>query len=102
MSGSSASPMRSVVWAWTPAPNETSNTTVAANKRINFIKILSRSNACRRQCIHYTNPGDSGSFRPAAECRHKFLQRRRKGAIGGNDGLGRGQFGRAVAGGGVP
>src|SRR4051795_8365756 len=100
MSGSSASPMRSVVWAEAPAVKESSSAAAVIAKRKIFIAPSS--------CLHrrwrrsdYINPANACTFRAAAEGRHQFFQHRRKTAIGRDDGLGRRQFRGAVAGGGM-
>src|SRR4051812_20576483 len=101
-SGSSASPIRSVDWAWTLAANGSSSAAAVITKRRSFIVVIpistlrySRPGAC------LINPGAAHTFRAATEGSDQFFQRRRKPAVGRNDIVGRRQFRRAVTGGGV-
>src|ERR1700682_3970485 len=100
MSGSSASPMRSVVWARAPAVREKSSPAAITAKR-KFLIALSPCLHRRWRRPDYTNPATACTFRATAEGCDQFFQHRRKTAIGRDDCLGRRQFRRAVAGGGV-
>src|SRR4030088_2186410 len=100
ISGSSASPMRSVVWAKAPAVKESSSAAAVIAKRKSFIALFPSLHRRWRRS-DYINPVNACTFRAAAEGRHQFFQHRRKAASGRDDGLGRRQFRGAVAGGGM-
>jgi hypothetical protein len=72
---------------------------MAAKRRI-FIDWFPSSNA-RPRGLDYINPGGPGYFCVTAEGRDQPFQRRRKPAIGGDDGVSRRQLRRAVTGGGM-
>src|SRR5690242_162940 len=92
MSGSSARPMRSVVWANAPAWKDSNSAAVATAKRIIFIArvpfVLSRPD--------YSNPATCRSFLRKAEGGDQLLQRWRESAIVRHDTLGRRQFRHAM------
>src|SRR5882724_9250265 len=100
MSGSSASPMRSVVWAGAPAVRERSSAAAVTAKR-KILIALSPYLHRRWRRPDYINPATACTFRAAAEGRHQFFQHWRKTAIRRDDCLGRRQFRGAVAGGGM-
>src|SRR3981081_2474933 len=92
ISGSSASPMRSVVWAKAPAVKESSSAAAVIAKRKSFIVLFPYLHRRWRRS-NYINPVNACTFRAAAEGRHQFFQHRRKAAaIGRDDGLGRRPF----------
>src|SRR5258707_4086872 len=100
MSGSSASPMRSVVWATAPAVREKSSPAAVTAKR-KFLIAQSPYLHRRWRRPDYTNPATACTFRATTEGCDQFFQHRRKPGIRPDDGLGRRQFRRTVACGGV-
>src|SRR5439155_20871250 len=99
ISGSSASPMRSVVWA--VASNDSSSAAAVTARRKTLIA-LSPLSLRRRWCrSDYINPATACTFRATAEGGYQFFQHRGKRAIGRDDALGRRKFRDAMAGGGM-
>src|SRR6185437_13435588 len=101
MSGSSASPIRSVVWACalTPRDNKTA-AAIAALLTIFIVWFPISLLTPHRALSCLLNPGSGCCFR-SPEGRDQFFQRRRETAIGRKDKVRRRQLADAVAGGGV-
>src|SRR3954470_15146642 len=100
MSGSSARPMRSVVWACAETASDKRRAADVAARRKIFIERSPLLRLFRRRRL-YTNPGRARAFRLSAEGRDQFFKYRRKAACGGQDGIGGWQLADAMAGGGV-
>src|SRR6185437_13908845 len=101
MSGSSASPIRSVVWACALTPSASNNAAEIAAFRIMLIAgslSLLTPYSASSSCL--INPGSGCCFR-SPKGRDQFFQRRRETAIGRKDKVRRRQLADAVAGGGV-
>ena len=85
-----------------PAPLPRKTATVPPSSPPNATSSSLSAPQSRQPCpSRLANPGAHRSFLRSPECRHQSLQRRRKAAVGGHDGVRRRQFRGAVTGGGM-
>ncbi len=87
MSGSSASPIRSVVWAWRWLPQATvSRAAARIAKRIKSHRSQpSVFDYCRGRVLNEPTPAAPVTFRATAEGGDQFSKHRRKAAVGRDD-----------------